>query len=559
MRVLILGGYGTFGSRLARLLADAPQLTLLIAGRSRAKAEALCREIHGSAALVPVACDRDGDLSSFFRAEAVDIVVDATGPFQAYGDRPYRVVEAALAAGASYIDLSDGAAFVADIGRFDAEAKAKGLFVLSGASSFPVLSCAVVRHLTADGARPRSVVAGVAPSPYATIGANVFRAIASYAGKPLALRRDGVDTVGIGLVDHRDMTVAPPGRLPLRRRRFSLVEVPDLSEMPRLWPGLRTAWVGAGTVPHVLHLGLNLLSQLVSLRILPTLAPLGGLFHRSQSLFRWGEDRGGMVVQVTGEAIGGATVLRSWHMVAEGDAGPFIPSMAAEALIRRVMDGRAPEAGARSASRDLELADFAPSMARRAISHAVRDETAEAASASPFQRVLGSAFEGLPPALRALHGTEPHLVARGRAIVERGRGPFAWLAAKTIGFPESAEDAEVEVTFARADGRETWRRTFAGRSFQSVQEAGEGRWLHLLVERFGPAAFAFALVVEAGRLRMVPRGWSLFGVPLPASAGPTAEAVEEVEDGVFRFDVTVGHRLFGRIIRYRGWLRPVDG
>jgi len=34
LRILILGGYGTFGGRLARLLADDSRLTLLIAGRS---------------------------------------------------------------------------------------------------------------------------------------------------------------------------------------------------------------------------------------------------------------------------------------------------------------------------------------------------------------------------------------------------------------------------------------------------------------------------------------------------------------------------------------------
>ena len=43
MKVLILGGYGTFGGRLARLLADEARLTLVIAGRSPAQAEGLLR------------------------------------------------------------------------------------------------------------------------------------------------------------------------------------------------------------------------------------------------------------------------------------------------------------------------------------------------------------------------------------------------------------------------------------------------------------------------------------------------------------------------------------
>src|SRR5262249_10042102 len=50
-RVLILGGYGTFGGRLAELLADEPRLTLIIAGRSRTRAEAFCATLKAAATL----------------------------------------------------------------------------------------------------------------------------------------------------------------------------------------------------------------------------------------------------------------------------------------------------------------------------------------------------------------------------------------------------------------------------------------------------------------------------------------------------------------------------
>ena len=41
-RILIIGGYGTFGGRLVQLLADETRLTLIVAGRSREKADAFC-------------------------------------------------------------------------------------------------------------------------------------------------------------------------------------------------------------------------------------------------------------------------------------------------------------------------------------------------------------------------------------------------------------------------------------------------------------------------------------------------------------------------------------
>src|SRR5690242_7679070 len=99
LRVLILGGYGTFGGRLAQLLADERRLTLIIAGRSRTKAEAFCASLPSEAATEPMAFDRDGDVERQLRALTPDVVVDVTGPFQAYGIDPYRVVKAALALG----------------------------------------------------------------------------------------------------------------------------------------------------------------------------------------------------------------------------------------------------------------------------------------------------------------------------------------------------------------------------------------------------------------------------------------------------------------------------
>ncbi len=95
-RVLILGGYGTFGGRLARLVADEAGLVLLIAGRSLPKARAFCDGFRGAARAEPLRLDRNGDVEAGLRAAQADLVVDASGPFQAYGDAPYRVVEACL-------------------------------------------------------------------------------------------------------------------------------------------------------------------------------------------------------------------------------------------------------------------------------------------------------------------------------------------------------------------------------------------------------------------------------------------------------------------------------
>jgi len=108
MKILILGGYGTFGGRLAHLLADDERLTLLIAGRSKQKAEAFCNQLSSKANTFPLFFDRDGDVASQLREIAPTLVVDATGPFQIYGEDPYRVIKACIANDIDYVDLADG-------------------------------------------------------------------------------------------------------------------------------------------------------------------------------------------------------------------------------------------------------------------------------------------------------------------------------------------------------------------------------------------------------------------------------------------------------------------
>jgi hypothetical protein len=557
LRILVIGGTGSFGGRLVRLLADEPGLTLLVAGRSAAKAEAFCRSLNGQAERMPLALDRDGDVASGIAAAAPDIVVDASGPFQAYGTAPYRVVEACIACGADYLDLADGADFVTDIARFDDAARQRGIAILSGVSSFPALTAAAVRHLAQGLDRVETIMAGLAPSPYAGLGLSVTRAVASYAGKPVRLLRQGRPATERALIETRRRTVAPPGRLPLHSTRFSLVDVPDLRLLPELWPGLQSIWVGAGPVPEVLHRVLSGLAWLVRIGLLSSLLPLAPLLHAASTRLRWGEHRSGMIVAVTGRTAAGQPVERSWHLLAEGDDGPLIPAMAAAAVIRRRLNGLRPARGARAATTELELADYEALFAGRAITAGRRETTAETARQPLYRRMLGEAWPALPEALRTMHDLAGEKRVAGRAMVDRGTGLLSRLVAVVIGFPAAGSEVPVEVAFRVEDGIETWQRRFAGRPFASTQEEGSGRSEGLVVERFGPVRVGLALVLDGDRLRLVVRRWSLFGLSLPLALAPNGEAWETEADGRFRFHVEIRHPWTGLIVRYRGWLAPV--
>jgi hypothetical protein len=567
LTVLIVGGYGTFGGRLARLLSDVSDLTLLIGGRSLEQAQQFCSGAAGArATLVPVRFDRAGDVEGQLRRLAPNIVVDASGPFQFYGERPYRLVEDCLACGVDYLDLADGTAFVSGIAAFDDRARERGVFVLSGVSSFPVLTAAVVRLLSSDLARVDAIRGGIAPSPYANVGLNVIRAIASYAGKPMRVRRGGRDDVGYALTETMRYTVAPPGVMPLRPLTFSLVDVPDLQLLAQLWPECGSVWIGAAPVPAIWHALLRGLARLARWRLLPSLAGLApSMFHAINRL-AWGEHRGGMFVEIEGTDRAGAPVRRSWHLVAEKESGPLIPSMAAEAIVRRCLAGKRPAPGARPATRELEVSDYVPLLARHQIAFGERRtcrEAAPRAEAGPqsglsadslYQRVLGSAWSALPPSLREMHSVDRSAVVAGRADVRRGKTLLARLVAAIIRFPAEGADVLVEVRFDVREGRETWTRRFAGRTFRSEQFEGTGRYERLICERFGPFTMGLALVASDGRLSLIVRDWSFLGIPLPRFLAPRSNSHESEQDGRFHFDVALSHPLTGLIVHYRGGL-----
>lgn len=549
LRILILGGYGVFGGRLAELLSDLP-VDLLVCGRDRAKAEAFCARYRGQAGVTPVALDR-ADIAAGLATLRPGLVVDASGPFQDYGQDPYSVIAACIDAGVDYLDFADAADFVFGVSRFDAQANAAGVFVLSGVSSFPVLTAAVLRELARDMA-PVTVEGGIAPSPYAGIGLNVMRAVVGYAGAPVQLRRGGQPSHGIGLAESRRFTVAVPGRLPLRNIRFSLVDVPDLRVIPPEHPSITDIWMGAGPVPESLHRILNLFARARAAFRLPSLAPFSRLFYLVLNRMRLGEHRGGMYVRVTGTHRG-RPVERSWHLLAEGDDGPYIPSMAVEALVRKLFAGERPAAGARSAVAALDLADYAALFRGRRIHMGFREAEV---SAPLYPHLLGSAFATLPAPVRALHDSSAERRWAGTAEVRRGRGPLAALVAALVGFPKAGAAVPVSVTFAPEDGGERWTRRFGTRTFSSLQRAGQGRDAYLLVERFGPASFSLALVVEGDRLRLVPRRWSVLGIPMPRFLLPRGESFETEQDGRFRFDVEIALPGVGLVVAYRGTLDP---
>ncbi len=555
-KVLIIGGYGTFGGRIARLLADQPRLTLLIAGRSLQKARSFISRYEIRAAMMPVKFDRDTDVRQQISDLSPEFVVDASGPFHAYGDDPYHVVRASIACGAHYLDIADTAAFVCGIREFNADATENNVFALSGASTCVALSSAVFRGLTRDLDRVETLSGGIAPSPYSEVGYSVIQAVAHAAGKPVEALQKNAITIVYPFTDSRPFTIAPPGYLPLRQRTYSLVDVPDLLLAKTVAPKAQNIWFGAAPVPGICHALLRLLARAVRRGWLHSLHRLAPLMFRVMRGLAWGEHRGGMFVEVRGRKINGPKVTRSWHLVAEGDDGPSIPSMATAAIIRNCLNGRTPAPGARPACHDLELTDFNYFFARMNIKIGNREESSEV-HWPVFRAVLGEAWQELPAAIRELHDLDGIGRFSGRASVIRGRSWIAKFIGRVVGLPPAAGNLPVDVTINSTGDGENWTRNFDGHIFSSVMTAGRGRFSYLVCEKFGPVNFAMALVLENGRLNYVPRDWTFLGMPMPRFLAPQGQTYEYVEDGKFHFHVEIDLPLIGHVVTYQGWLQAV--
>ncbi|KQQ87417.1 saccharopine dehydrogenase NADP-binding domain-containing protein [Massilia sp. Leaf139] len=348
-RVLIIGGYGFFGTRLATLLSRQPTLHILVAGRSLAMAQALVDKLRPNAAspLDALALDiEDPSLPAALAALRLDAVIHTAGPFQG---QDYRVAAACIAARAHYIDLADGRDFVAGIKTLDDAAVRAGVLVTSGASSVPALSGAAADALAAGMARVSGIDIGISPGNRTERGLSTVRAILGYCGKPLPGGAIGWRT-----------TRAHAYPAPVGRRLLSPCNVPDLVLLGPRFAGSPPVRFGAGLELAFLHRGMNAMALLAERGLVRDWAQHAPLLKRMADWFRHcGSDAGAMHVEVRGVAADGAAIGRRWSLVAARGDGPFVPTLAAAALVRRLAASVPFEAGALPCLGLLALADFA--------------------------------------------------------------------------------------------------------------------------------------------------------------------------------------------------------
>ena len=338
LRVVLIGAPGVFGSRIADRLSGDLRFELILAGRHRATLENLAGALSASNTNTSVLDVEATDMPRALARLHPQLVIHTAGPFQS---RDYRVAEACIDCGSDYVDLADGRTFVSGIRHLHDRALRAGRLIVSGASSVPALSSAVVDALLPKFETLDSIEHAISPGNRTPRGNATVASILGYCGRPIRILRDGEWRVAYGWMEGKRQ------EFPFGVRRVGVCEVPDLELFPERYPQARSIVFRAGLEMPLLNMSTWCAAVLVRLGLIKNLAVHAPALRRiSERFIGFGSDVGGMVVEVHGRGRDGLPLHLRWWLVADAGQGPEVPITPAVVLARDLADGRLTAKGA---------------------------------------------------------------------------------------------------------------------------------------------------------------------------------------------------------------------
>ena len=334
--VLVLGGYGNFGKRIVENLSSIQGITIYIAGRNLNKAQACIDELQKQALatlssfIIDIYAD---EFAEELLTLSPDIVIHTSGPFQG---QDYRVPKACILAGAHYIDLADDRRFVCDMHTLNDLAQKQGTLVVSGASSVPGVSSAVITQYQDQFSSIDSIDIAIAPGNKAERGEATLRGILSYTGHPLSVFRRGRWTIAYGWMSPRTMNFSDT----IGKRCLANIDVPDLELFPSLFAvkdrvsfqaGLELAWL------HYLMVFMALVAKVKIIKNWSYFTKF--IFQLSERLKVFGSDSGAMRIIIRGDDHHAKNLTCEWTLYAHNGIGPYIPTLSAIILARKLLQG----------------------------------------------------------------------------------------------------------------------------------------------------------------------------------------------------------------------------
>lgn len=350
-RVLIIGGYGNFGRYISTQLAKQNNIQIIVAGRSLHKAQQLTDEIDSCHPAEAFCLDYNIDLKNSLAKIKPNIVIHTSGPFQVQN---YDVAIACIEAGIHYIDLADGREFVSGISQLDALAKQHQVLAISGASSVPCFTSALIDHYLTEFSKLTDVEYAITTAQKTTRGLATTAAILGYTGKAFtALRNAKLETI-YGWQDLHRHTYSQLGK-----RFLSNCDIPDLSLFPERYPDLNNIKFYAGLEIPLIHIGLWSLSWLVRAGLIRHLDKMAPLLLRLSFLFdHFGSANSGFHMQLSGTDQHQKSKTIYFELTAGSGDGPYIPCMPSILLTRKIANGENLKTGAGPCMGYIHLSEY---------------------------------------------------------------------------------------------------------------------------------------------------------------------------------------------------------
>lgn len=327
-KIVVLGGYGTFGSLISDQLIDSAKV--LIAGRNRKMGQIFADSIGADFVL----CNAKDKGSLQKAISGAFIVINAIGPFLSNDySIPYTCIEEKC----HYIDLADSREYVKEFNQLDRLAKAKEIFACTGASTTPAVTYALISELDAQFRDIHSIKIYLSAGNKNKAGVSTFESILSYVGVPVQVWRNGQWEMfsGWGLPEIVDF---PP---PVGKRFVQLRDVPDLELFPKLFE-VNEVVFKAGVELRIFNIGLSALSQvkknIPQINLMSLAKPLVKI---SRLLKNFGSFSGGVLVKLEDKS----GISKTLTLVTSQN-GPRLPTAAAVLLAKKILFKGPPSYGA---------------------------------------------------------------------------------------------------------------------------------------------------------------------------------------------------------------------
>ena len=238
--ILVAGGYGVVGRRVAQLLAPRFAGRVVIAGRSERKAADLAARIGNGMRSRPL------DLSD---QESVQASLSGVGTVVVcVADDQLHLLRSAVARGLAYTDLAPPHGFSRIAEQMNATAKLTGARVVLGAGLLPGISNMMARQLANELGGADRIETSILLSLGDEFGPDSLRYIVECAREPFALLQGGDERRAVSFTQGKPVSFPAP----IGQKTAYLFPWPDVAHYPKTL-GVRTAvgrfalepaWVG---------------------------------------------------------------------------------------------------------------------------------------------------------------------------------------------------------------------------------------------------------------------------------------------------------------------------